>query len=141
MITVKVKLLHHAARMPERKYDSDSGWDCFNCESVRIGPNAVAVVRLGFAVEAPPGYEIQLRPRSSSLLQRGLHVAFGTVDNGYRAEVCAAVYNTLEETQSLYLHERIAQMVIAPLPQVELVCVTELTESDRGAGGWGSTGQ
>lgn len=138
---IKVKLLTKTARMPERAHASDSGWDCFVDTEVRIKPGGWARVDFGFALEIPPGYEVQLRPRSSTMLVRGLHVVFGTIDQGYRGPMSAVVANIGEHATTVKVGERIAQIVVAKLAPSELVQVEELAPSERGDQGWGSSGR
>lgn len=143
MIQLKVKRLRPNAIMPTRAYPSDSGWDCYaaNDSHIWIGARAV-VVPLGIAVEAPRGYEVQVRPRSSLLARRGLHCAFGTTDNGYRGELCAVLCKVAASERSfIEPGERVCQLVVVPVPEVELVESAFLSDSERGGAGFGSTGR
>lgn len=139
-LEVRIQLLHGAARMPTRAYASDSGWDCYACFDTVLAPGDRAIVGFGFAAAPPIDHELQVRPRSSSLLHRGLHVAFGTNDSGYRGEVGAVVLNTGTSTQTICAGERVAQFVISPVPRVRLVQVGKLPVGDRGGAGFGSSG-
>lgn len=140
MIEIKIKLLCAAAKLPTKAYTTDSGWDCYTSETISIPPGRTRKVPLGIAVELPPGYELQGRPRSSSLANKGLHVAFGTVDNGYRGEMCAVVLNTNDHTILLPVGERILQLVPQAVVDSCLTEVDKLSASDRGENGWGSSG-
>ena len=137
---IKVKLLWPAAKLPTKAYPTDSGWDCYSSETILIHPGKIRKVPLGIAVELPPGYELQGRPRSSSLANKGLHVAFGTVDNGYRGELCAVVLNTNDYAVLLPVGERVLQLVPQAVVDSCLVETDELSPSDRGENGWGSSG-
>ena len=97
----------------------------------------------GFAIELPDGYEAQIRPRSGLALRHGLGVANspGTVDSDYRGEIKVILINFGQEAYTLIRGERIAQLVVAPVTRVDLVEVTELGETQRGAGGFGHTGR
>ena len=96
----------------------------------------------GLFIELPEGFEAQVRPRSGLALKRCVTVLNtpGTIDAGYRGEVCVILINHGNETFAISRGDRIAQMVIQELPKVKLVAAESLSDSDRGAGGFGSTG-
>jgi dUTP pyrophosphatase len=110
--------------------------------AVVIEPGAIALVECGFAMALPVGYEAQVRPRSGLASKHGLTVvnAPGTIDADYRGEVKVALVNLGRAAVTVDRGMRIAQMVVAPVTRVSWEAVTELPESDRGAGGFGSTG-
>ena len=97
-------------------------------------------VQTGLYLEIPHGYEGQVRPRSS-LSAKGIVVAFGTIDSDYRGEISVVLYNLSGEDFRIKAGDRIAQLVIAPVMQVNLVQVEELSSTERGEAGWGSTGR
>jgi len=103
---------------------------------------ARAAVSTGFAIAVPDGYEAQVRPRSGLSLKRGLTVANapGTIDSDYRGEVKVILINLGKEDFVIERGMRVAQMVIAPVKQVDICVVDTLDETDRGSGGFGSTG-
>ena len=103
-------------------------------------PGARALVPCGFAFAIPDGYEGQVRPRSSCF-KRGLHVALGTIDAGYRGEVLVGVWNLGDEEVEIDHGDRIAQLVIAPVARCTAVEVSELDATARGANGLGSSGR
>ena len=103
-------------------------------------PGARVLIPCGFAFAIPDGYEGQVRPRSSCF-KRGLHVALGTIDAGYRGEVLVGVWNLGDEEVEIDHGDRIAQLVIAPVARCEVVEVSELDATARGTGGLGSTGR
>ncbi len=105
-----------------------------------LAPGARALIPCGFAFAIPDGYEGQVRPRSSCF-KRGLHVATGTIDAGYRGEVLVGVWNLSGEEVEIDHGDRIAQLVIAPVPRCEVREAVELDETERGANGLGSTGR
>ncbi len=121
-----------------------AGFDAFARleDDVVILPRSWAKVPLGFSIEVPMGFEAQVRPRSGNALKFGIFLlnSPGTVDSDYRGEVCAIVANFSNEDFHVANGDRIAQMVICPVPQVELICTEELTPTDRDAGGFGSSG-
>lgn len=142
MLKTKIKLLNENCK-PYRVHETDSGLDLrANIDRpVIILPHQVVLIPTGVAVELPEGYEGQIRPRSG-LSKRGLMAAYGTVDNGYRGEVGVVLINTSDlRPQKIEPYERIAQLVIAPVHIPEIEFVDELGDTERGAGGFGSSGR
>ncbi|MBN1475241.1 dUTP diphosphatase [Candidatus Sumerlaeota bacterium] len=142
-VTIQIRRLAPKARLPEQQHPGDAGWDLRALEAVTIPPGERCLVRTGLAVAIPAGWEGQVRPRSGLALRRGLTVlnSPGTVDSGYRGEVCVILLNTDRESQTLEAGERVAQMVIAPVAsEVVIVDAESLPESQRGEGGFGHTG-
>ena len=111
-------------------------------ESVTLKPGAVKLIKTGLYMQIPEGYEGQIRPRSGLALKRGLTVlnAPGTVDSDYTGEVGVILINHSDVDQVIETGERVAQMVIAKYEKVEFVSVETLDATDRGEGGFGSTG-
>ena len=140
----KVKRVHPAARLPMRASAGASGYDLFACienaGSVTLGKYPVRI-GTGIAVEVPPGYDLQIRPRSG-LSAKGVGVTFGTIDSDYRGEVLVTMY-LFGDTDAFEVRhgDRIAQMVITRLADLPLEEVTDLSPTPRGAGGHGSTGR
>lgn len=108
----------------------------------QLAPGERRLVPTGLAFAVPPGFEAQIRPRSGLAFKHGIGVvnAPGTIDSDYRGEVQVLLVNLGQQAWSFSRGERIAQCVIAPVTQVELVAVNDLEETARGAGGFGSTG-
>jgi dUTP pyrophosphatase len=108
-----------------------------------LAPGKHAMIPTGLTVALPPGYEAQVRPRSGLAAKHGVTVlnSPGTVDADYRGEICVLLINHGDQPFPIRRGERIAQMVIAPVVQVELVPATSLSATDRGGGGFGSTGR
>ena len=108
-----------------------------------LGPGKYAMVPTGLTIALPPGYEAQVRPRSGLAAKHGITVlnSPGTVDADYRGEICVLLINHGDAPFAIKRGERIAQMVIAAVTQVELVAVAELSATERGSGGFGSTGR
>ena len=108
-----------------------------------LAPGKYAVIPTGLTIALPPGYEAQVRPRSGLAAKHGVTVlnAPGTVDADYRGEIGVPLINHSDVPFPVRRGERIAQIVIASVVQVELVPVTSLTETERGSGGFGSTGR
>jgi len=111
-------------------------------DPVVLAPGARAAVGTGLAIELPVGYEGQVRPRSGLAMRHGVTLtnAPGTIDADYRGEVRILVINHGQEPVTIATGDRIAQLVIAPVVQAQVVEVDELGDTDRGAGGFGSTG-
>ncbi|MDD5093801.1 MAG: dUTP diphosphatase [Dehalococcoidia bacterium] len=143
-LTFKVKRLHPEAKLPIRASRGASGYDIHACipgdGSIVLGRHPM-LVGTGIAIEVPQGYDVQVRPRSG-LSSKGVGVTFGTVDSDYRGEVKVTMY-TFGDTQSFQISngDRIAQLVITQLAEMPLAEVDELSQTQRGSGGHGSTGR
>ncbi len=128
--------------LPARAYAGDAGFDLSACERVELGPGERALVPTGLAVAIPEGYAGFVQPRSGLAAKHGISIVNtpGLVDSGYRGELKVALLNTdRRETFVVEPGMRIAQLVIVPVPEVDLVEVDELPESERGVRGFGST--
>ena len=139
---LKVKLLREGGRLPRRATPGSSGLDVYACLDAPIDlTQDVALVPTGFVTEAPRGYDLQIRPRSG-LARQGVDIILGTLDSDYRGEVFISM-RTFGSTQSFRIEhgDRIAQLVIARVEDLPVVEVGELTGSERGDGGHGSTGR
>lgn len=138
---VRFKKLHPEAQIPKYQTEGAAGMDLVSVETVMVMPEAVVCVPTGLAIELPSGWEAQVRPRSG-LAVKGVGVANapGTVDEDYRGEVKVILRNH-GQMFMVYKGDRIAQLVIARVAHAELVEVTELSDTVRGAGGFGSTGK
>lgn len=143
--TVKFKRLHDDAQLPERKSEDAAGMDVYAYlpeGKIGIPPGERKAIDTGFAMEIEPGYEAQVRPRSGTALKDGVTVinSPGTIDADFRGPVRVAIINLSATTYILEPGTRIAQLVIAAVPRVTTLEVEELSETDRGEGGFGSTG-
>ena len=131
------------AFIPTKKHATDSGMDLSSVEECVIEPHGVAFVHTGIGGVIPKGYELQVRPRSG-LSSNGIICAFGTVDEGYRGEICAILYNFTNEQYKIGIGDRIAQLVLSPVVHdisIETGSIDDLYEpTDRNADGFGSTG-
>ena len=142
MIELHILRLHPDAVVPARAYAGDAGLDLAACERVELGPGERALVGTGLAVAIPEGHAGFVQPRSGLATKHGITIVNtpGLVDSGYRGELRVALLNTdRHETFVVETGMRIAQLVIVPLPEVELVEVDELPESERGVRGFGSS--
>jgi dUTP pyrophosphatase len=127
--------------LPARAYAGDAGFDLSACERVELGPGERALVPTGLAVAIPEGYAGFVQPRSGLAAKHGISIVNtpGLVDSGYRGELKVALLNTDRSEAFVVLPGmRIAQLVIVPVPEVDLVEVEELPESERGVRGFGS---
>ena len=142
-IPVRVERVHSRAIVPTYAHDDDACCDLYTVENYIIGIGEKRLVRTGIAVEIPTGYEIQIRPRSGLALKEGLTVlnAPGTIDAQYRNEVMVLLINLGHKKAAIKIGDRVAQMCIKPVYRMEFEEVMKLSDSDRGLGGWGSTGK
>ena len=131
-----------AAQLPAYAHPGDAGMDVRSVVDLMIAPGERALVRTGFVLMLPPNAEAQVRPRSGLALKHGVTVLNtpGTIDSGYRGEVGVILINLGAEPFKVEKGMKIAQLVIAPVTQAEIVDVSEIDSTDRGAGGFGSTG-
>lgn len=136
---VKIKLVE-GGRIPEYKTDGSSGADCYSRVNDKIRPGETKIIPLGFAVEIPEGYEMQIRPRSG-LTSKGKLSIIGTIDSDYRGEVGAIIYNSSEDEFVVSSGDRISQAIISPVIKANFNVVEKLSETSRGSGGFGSTGK
>lgn len=143
---VKVKKLpNFKGDLPMYQTPLASGFDVraqLNGETVRLEPGERALIPTGLSFEIPPGYEIQARPRSGLAIKQGLSLLNtpGTIDADYRGEVKIILINLGREAVEIKDQDRIAQLVLCPVIQADFELVEELGETERGAGGFGSTG-
>ena len=142
MIELPIQRLRDDAIVPERAYAGDAGLDLSACERVELAPGERALVATGLAVAIPEGYAGFVQPRSGLAVRHGLTVVNspGLVDSGYRGELRVVLLNT--DARQPFLVEpgmRIAQLVVLPIPELELVEVEELPASERGVRGFGSS--
>jgi dUTP pyrophosphatase len=142
MTELPVRRLREDAILPERAYSGDAGLDLAACDRHDLGPGERAVVGTGLAVAIPDGFAGFVQPRSGLAARHGISVvnAPGLVDSGYRGEIRVVLLNT--DRREPFVVEpgmRIAQLVVLPVPDLELVEVDELPESERGVRGFGSS--
>ncbi len=148
-IIVGIKQLDHAKGLALPAYQTSQAAGCDLAaavpegEPITINPGQRLAVPTGLVLELPPGTEAQVRPRSGLALKHGITVlnSPGTIDADYRGEVAVILINLSDAAFEIARGERIAQMVVAPVSQADFVVSTELSQTDRGAGGFGSTGQ
>ena len=131
-----------AARLPERAHPGDAGLDLFSAADVDVPAGEARLVGTGLAVELPPGTEGQIRPRSGLALHHAVTVlnAPGTIDAGYRGEVGVLLVNHGRQTFRVRRGMKVAQLVVTPVVEVEVVEADALSETPRAGDGFGSTG-
>lgn len=141
-MTVKFRKTDPSATLPSYAHPGDAGMDLCSIEELVIPRGERRLVRTGLAMRLPPGYEAQVRPRSGLALKKGVTVlnSPGTIDEGYRGEIGVILVNLGEDPFEVRKGDRIAQMVVAPCTRAETVLVSELDSTERGIGGFGSTG-
>ncbi len=127
---------------PRLAHHGDAGFDLTTTEDVSLAPGDRAAIPTGLAVQIPVGYAGLVLPRSGHALRHGVGVVNspGLIDSGYRGEVKVILINHGDETVSFQRGDRIAQLVVVAVPEVQLVEVESLDDSTRGAGGFGSSG-
>lgn len=142
-ISVKIKKLDPAVELPRYAYAGDAGLDLRANETMDIAPFERALIPTGLAIAIPEGYAGFVQPRSGRALKEGLSMANtpGLIDAHYRGELKVIAVN-LDAHKTIHIErgERVAQLVIQPVPVVDLVEVDALDETDRGSGGFGSSG-
>ncbi len=143
MVRVKFKKLSQKACLPQKMSEHAAGADISACleSSLKISAGEIALVPCGFAMAIPVGYEAQIRPRSGLAIKCGIGVlnSPGTIDADYRGEVKVILANFGKKDFIIENSDRIAQMVIAKVPQVSFECVDQLDATERGSGGFGHT--
>ncbi|MGH3042702.1 MAG: dUTP diphosphatase [Gaiellaceae bacterium] len=142
MIELPVVRLREEARLPERAYTGDAGLDLSTCERLELAPGERGVAPTGLAVAIPEGFAGFVQPRSGLAARHGVTVVNspGLIDSGYRGEIRVVLLNTdRERTFVAEAGDRVAQLVVLPVPGLELVELDELPASERGVRGFGSS--
>ena len=141
---MKLSILRNdpSAQLPTYAHPGDAGMDVRSIEEVTLPPGGRALVRTGLVFQLPPDAEAQVRPRSGLALKHGVTVlnAPGTIDAGYRGEVGVILVNLGQEPFTVEKGMKIAQVVVAPVARAEIVEIAEVDVTERGVGGFGSTG-
>ena len=141
-MTLKFKRIHPDATLPAYAHPSDAGMDLRSVADVTIPRFGRAPVPTGLVALLPPGYEAQVRPRSGLALKKGVTVlnSPGTIDSGYRGEIGVILANFGDEAFEVKKGDKVAQLVLAPVTQAAVEETDVVDATDRGAGGFGSTG-
>ncbi|EEA86205.1 dUTP diphosphatase [Peptacetobacter hiranonis] len=142
MFELKIKKLNEDAIIPKFAHKGDAGMDLYSVSEVEIPAGETRLIKTGIAIQLPNMTEAQVRPRSGLALKHSITVLNtpGTIDEGYRGEIGVILINHGKETFVVEKHMKIAQMVVKPIYEVNVMEVEELTDSERGEGGFGSTG-
>ena len=143
-MNIKVKKLYKDVVLPEYKTSGAAAFDFESMIDIIINPNETKIIPTGLAFEIPDGYELQVRPRSGLSAKTKLRVSNspGTIDSDYRGEVCIILDNiSSEESYTINKGERIAQGVISKIEKITFEEVEDLSETERGEAGFGSTGK
>ena len=138
----KIKPLKPVTILPKKAYDGDAGFDVFNNDKdLRLWPGERLKIQLGFAMELPPCYVALIQEKSGMAVKHGIVTIGNVIDSNYRGECHAILINTGDRPVDLKLGTKVAQMLIMPCyTGSEYLVVDELSESNRGEGGFGSTG-
>lgn len=140
---VRLRRLDAGVPLPSYAHPGDAGADIATAVDVTLEPGERALVPTGIALAVPPGWACFVHPRSGLAAREGLTIvnAPGTVDAGYRGEIKVSLLNTdADEAYAITAGDRIAQLIVMPVPRVRFLPVDELPDSTRGEGGFGSTG-
>lgn len=144
-INLKIQKLNENVTLPSYQTEGAAGMDlcAFLSEPVTLKSLERKLIPTGLKMELPKGYEAQVRPRSGMSIKHGITLVncVGTIDEDYRGELCVPVINLSTEEFTIQNGDRIAQMVISPVTKTEIEVVTELSNTSRGEGGFGSTGK
>lgn len=142
MYTVKIKKLNEEAIIPNFAHKGDAGMDLYSIEEVVIPPGKTALIKTGISIQLPKMTEAQVRPRSGLALKHSITVLNtpGTIDEGYRGEIGIILINHGVSDFTVSKYMKIAQMVVKPIYNINVLEVDDLSDSDRGEGGFGSTG-
>lgn len=142
MLELKIKKLNKNAKLPEYARKGDAGMDIFSIEERIIKSGENALIKTGIAIELPENTEAQIRPRSGLALKHMITLlnSPGTIDEGYRGEIGVIIINHGKKDFFVEKGMKIAQMVIKPIMRVSIKEVNKLSDTERGKGGFGSTG-
>jgi len=142
VIKVQITCIHDDAVIPKYAHDNDAGVDLYSCEDATLKPGERKLIKTGIKIAVPEGYEAQVRPRSGLAIKHGLSICNtpGTVDAGYRGEICVILINHGQEKFQVEKGMRICQMIFNKVEQAEFEEVDELDQTTRGEGGFGHTG-
>ena len=143
-VMIKVKIISDSGIYPEYETEGSAGMDirAYIDEPVIIKPGERKLIPTGLRIQLPAGYEAQIRARSGLAINNGITLinAIGTIDSDYRGEIKVGLVNLSDEDHVIENGDRIAQMVVAPVTQASFTIADSLSETERGSGGFGSTG-
>jgi len=138
---MKVKRLVEHAILPSKAHAGDLGYDLYSSDQITLHSGETKLISTGISVQFPEGYGGLIRDRSSIATKRQLFTVAGVIDNGYTGEIKVALYNSTESFQTIYIGDKIAQMILIPTVNFTVEEVDETISNDgRGNNGFGSTG-
>ena len=131
------------ARVPQYAHWGDVGADVYSVERKVVYPGRTLTIDLGFSLEIPEGWEMQLRSRSGLAAKHSLFIlnSPGSIDSGYRGPMKVILHNAGDQSYTIEVGERVGQLILKPAPVAQFIEVDELSDSARGVGGFGSTGK
>ena len=141
-LSIKIKLLDNNATIPSRQTDGSAGFDLYSSQEARVSSGCTFKIKTGIALQIPEGYVGLIFARSGLATKKGLRPAncVGVIDSDYRGEIIVALHNDSGDSAIIQKGDRIAQLVIVPYISPDLIQCNELDDTDRGSGGFGSTG-
>jgi dUTP pyrophosphatase len=138
--SVPCKTLTEGATLPTKAHEYDAGWDLYASEDATVAAGSTALIKTGIAMAIPQGFVGLIWPRSGMAVKKGVDVFAGVIDSGYRGEVRVCLYNSSDVELEIEAGNRIAQILFQEMPRTTIVQVDELEDTDRGKGGFGSSG-
>jgi len=136
-----VKILNHFAKLPERHSDGAAGYDLYSSREYTIEPRGKELIDLGISICIPAGYYGRIAPRSSLAWKNHVDVGAGVIDSDYRGRVCVVLFNHGDEPFKVEIGDRVAQLIITKIITPVMVEVGRVDDTQRGEGGFGSTGK
>lgn len=139
---VKIQIINNVAKLPNYSHEGDSGMDLYSCMDCTILPGERKLIPTGLKIQLPHNTEAQIRPRSGLALKYGITVLNtpGTIDAGYRGEIGVILINLGDNEFDIHVGDRIAQIVFQSIKRASFEIVSDLDATNRGEGGYGSTG-
>ena len=139
-LVIKFKKLRESAILPRYAHSEDAGFDLFSLENYTLKPRERHVFNIGLASEIPPGYFVMLKPKSGLAAKGGIDVLAGVIDSSYRGEWGVVLINSGEQPFEFKVGDKICQGILLEIDQAEIMQVEDLSETERGEAGFGSTG-
>ena len=141
-LSMKIKLLNSNATIPSRQTDGSAGFDLYSSQTASVSSGCTFKIRTGIALQIPEGYVGLIFARSGLATKKGLRPAncVGVIDSDYRGEIIVALHNDSSDYADIKIGDRIAQLVVVPYVSPIIIQSDELDDTDRGSGGFGSTG-
>jgi len=138
---IKIKKLHHDAKIPTYSHKGDAGMDFYSLEDYSLKPNEIYLFKTGLSMEIPLGYELQIRPRSGLAIKNGISImnSPGTIDSGYRGDIGIILINHSKDIFNIKKGDKIAQGVLSKYETAEFEVSEELSQTSRGEKGFGSS--